>query len=305
MPGARKAEEAPAEETTAAPAPEAEKSATPSKTEGGSATAEMLALATNPSGGGNSQPASGATPPAAQGAPNQPGASGGMMQQMMRNQGGGRPNMGPGAMGGGSGPNPSEMSKMMAGRMQMQRGQGGPGGPPGAMGQQGGLGVPGAAGMPGGPGGPGGLGRSPADDKPADFRRPFGAVNAFLSALQAKPIDADRLAEACALRASLEPPEKNKTLFKKIFDLSLSDSELDDLAKRYEGYKIAGENPPKSTGRAEVVLQKSGDDGSRYTLVVTVRKEKKGWGVLHLATPTVFKPLGQTPKQRTGGGGGR
>ena len=64
-------------------------------------------------------------------------------------------------------------------------------------------------------------------------------------------------------RASVEPPEKNKTIFKKIFDLSLSDSELDDLSKSFEGYKIASENPQKSTGRIEVVLQKSSHDGSR------------------------------------------
>jgi len=110
------------------------------------------------------------------------------------------------------------------------------------------------------------------------------------------------LAEACALRASLEPPAKNQDLFRKIFDLSLSESELDDLSKRFEGYKIAGENPAKSTGRAEVVLQKTSDDGFRHTLLVTVRREKKGWGVLHLATPTVFKSLGQPPKKSTGGG---
>ena len=116
--------------------------------------------------------------------------------------------------------------------------------------------------MPGGPGGPGGPGRSPADNKPANFRTPEGAVNAFLSALQAK--DADRLSEACALRAPLEPPEKNKTLFKKISELSLSDSEIDDLSKRFEGYKIAGENPAKSTARVEVVLQKSSEDGSYH-----------------------------------------
>jgi hypothetical protein len=311
-PSASKVEEAPAEETPA-PAADAEKTAAPSKTEGGSATAEMLAVATNSNNSGSSQPIPGTTPAASQGGSSSP--MGSAMMQAMQNQGG-RPNMGPGgpgpggaigpgggggaqmrpgAMGGGSGgPNPSDMAGM-ASRMQMQmgRGQGGQGGPPGAVG---------GAGMPGRPGGPGGPGGSPADDKPASFRTPEGAVEAFLSALRAK--DPDRLAEASALRASLEPPAKNQTLFKKIFDLSLSESELDSLSRNFEGYKIAGENPAKSTARVEVVLQKSSEDGSFHRLVVTVRREGKDrkWGVLHLATPTEFKPLGRVPQRRTGGG---
>ena len=93
------------------------------------------------------------------------------------------------------------------------------------------------------------------DDRPADFHSPQGAVKAFLSALKAK--DLDRLNEATALRAQREASSaKNQELFKKIFDLSLSDSELDELAKKLDGYTIAGENPPKSTGRVDVILQK-------------------------------------------------
>ena len=111
---------------------------------------------------------------------------------------------------------------------------------------------------------------------------PQGAVKAFLDALKAK--DLDRLNEATALRAQVEASSaKNQELFKKIFDLSLSDSELDDLAKKLEGYKIAGENPPKSTGRVEVVLQKAGENGGYSRRKVTVRHEKKGWGVLDVA----------------------
>ena len=110
------------------------------------------------------------------------------------------------------------------------------------------------------------------------------------------------MAEACALRASLEPPLKNQVLFKKIYEVSLSDSEMDDLAKNFEDYKIAGENPAKSTARVEVVLQKAGDDGSFYRRVVTVRREGKDrkWGVLHIATPTVFKSMGRVPQRKKG-----
>ncbi len=93
-----------------------------------------------------------------------------------------------------------------------------------------------------------------ADAGPADFHSPEGAVKAFLDALKAK--DLDRLNESTALRAAIEASAKNQELFQKIFELTLSDSELDELAKKLEGYTIAGENPPKSTGRVDVILQK-------------------------------------------------
>jgi hypothetical protein len=188
------------------------------------------------------------------------------------------------------------MNSAMQKQMQMQREKSAQGGAGGAMAG------PGGPGMAGRPGGPGGQGGTPDDNKPADFHTPYGAVNAFLAALRLK--DPDRLAEATALRASLEPPVKNQTLFKKIFELSLSDSELDDLAKSFEGYRVASENPQRSTGRIEVVLQKATDNGTRYSRVVTVRYEKKGWGVLLLKSPIEFKPLGQMPQRRTGTGGG-
>jgi hypothetical protein len=320
--GAPNADESSAENTTAAPAAEAEKTATPSKSEGGSATAEMLASATNSNSGGNSPPAADAAPAAAPGG-TAPQMGSGMMA-MMNNQG--RPGMPPGgpaaggasgpAAGGaggpggpaggmnmqmrpgamGGGPGPADMAKMMGNNQMALRGPGGQGAmsPGGAMG---GRGMPGGA---GGPGGLGGQGGAPDDNKPGDFSNPEGAVSAFLAALRAK--DADRLNEACAVRASLEPPEKNKTLFKKIYDLSLSDSELDDLSKSFEGYKIAGENPAKSTARVEVVLQKGDEDGSYHRRVVTVRREGKDrkWGVLHIASPTLFKPLGQMPRRKGG-----
>jgi hypothetical protein len=297
---APKAVEEAAEETPA-PAADEEKAAAQPKSEGSSATAEMLAMASNSAPGGTTQPGTGATPATAPGTP--PGAMGGGMPGRPGGPGGpggmGGPG-GPGGMGGammrsgsmigsgGSSPNPSQMDNMNAMR-QAQARQGGPAG-----------GGPGMPGRPGGPGGPGGGG---ADNKPANFTRPFGAVEAFLSAVKAK--DQDRILEASALRASVEPPEKNKALFKKIFEMSLSDSELDDLANMMEGYTIAGENPPKSTGKVEVVLQKSSDDGSRHTMLITVRREGKGWGILLLGKPTLFKSTGQTPRRSTGTGGNR
>jgi hypothetical protein len=150
----------------------------------------------------------------------------------------------------------------------------------------------------------GGLGGPGADDnKPADFHSPEGAVKAFLSALKAK--DLDRLNEATALRAQVEAgSSKSQELFKKIFDLNLSDSELDQLAEALKGYTVSGENPPKSTGRVEVILRKTGKNGAYFLRKVTVRHEKKGWGVLDIAGEMTFKSMGVI-RRNTGGTGGR
>jgi hypothetical protein len=184
------------------------------------------------------------------------------------------------------------MADMMKSQSQMQRqmGQMGrgnmPGGPPGAMAAAGGA--PGT-GAPGG-----GL----ADTGPADFHSPEGAVRSFLNALKAK--DLDRLNESTALRASREASStKNQELFQKIIDLNLSDSELDEIAKKLDGFSIAGENPPKSTGRVDVIIQKARERSGYVRRKVTVRHEKKGWGVLDIGAEQVFKSPGLTPTRKT------
>ena len=199
----------------------------------------------------------------------------------------GGPRMGPMGPGGAPGANPGDMM-----RAAMNRGGPGAAGGPGAPGGPGGLGGP------GGYGGPGGAGR---DDGPADFHSPQGAVKAFLAALKAKNLD--RLNESIALRAPIEAgSSKSQDLFKKIFDLNLSESELDELASKLEGYNIAGENPAKSTARVEVILRKAGKNNNGYSLrKVTVRHEKKGWGVMDVAGEMEFKSIG-TIKRPTGGG---
>lgn len=176
---------------------------------------------------------------------------------------------------------------------QMQQGRPGGGGPPG---------VPTAGGPPagypgaGGPGGPGGIGGPGGDHGPADFSTPEGAVRAFLSAVKAK--DPDRIAEATALRAQSEASsDRNKEFFGKILDFSLSDTELDDLAKMFEGYQIAGVNQVKSTGRLGIYLQKSNDKGGFVRRTLTVRKEKKGWGVMDVSRETEFKGSGNQPRR--------
>jgi hypothetical protein len=186
-----------------------------------------------------------------------------------------------------------QMGKMMQGQMQMQRqmaSRGMAGGP--------GSGGPGAGGQSGAPGAGAG---SNVDTTPADFHSPEGAVQAFLSALKAK--DQDRLSEATALRAGsqVEGGSRNRDMFKKIIDLALSDSELDDLSKRLEGFEIASRNPMTSTGRIGVVLQKANEDGGYTRRLVTVRHEKKGWGVMDIGPPTVFKS-GRVPRKSSGRG---
>jgi hypothetical protein len=142
--------------------------------------------------------------------------------------------------------------------------------------------------------GRGGMGQ--ADNGPIDLHNPQGAVKAFLSALKTK--DLDRLNESTALRAQTEATAKNQELFRNIFEMSLTDSQLDELATKLEGYTIAGENPQKSTGRVEVILRKTGKNGAYFLRKVTVRREKKGWGVMDIAGAQEFKAINSMPRRK-------
>jgi hypothetical protein len=273
------------------------------KGQGGSTTTEMLALA-----GGNSPAPPAEAAPAAPGAPGGaappggappnagPGARGGGMQGMTPPGGSGGPGPGGGGMrmGPGSpGQQGMDPSKQMAGmqqqmQAQMQKNQQMQ---PGMAGR--------GAGMAGGDtAGAGGGGANNVDQGPADTSSARGAVRTFLSALKAK--DADRLSEATAQRAATDSSAKNRETFTKILEVSLSDSELDGLAKSLDGYQIAGENPPKSTGKIDVVIQKSGDNGGYSRRRVTARREKKGWGVLDISPEQRFPGMGgrRVTKQR-------
>jgi len=285
------------------------------KAEGGSATAEMLAMATgNQTASGGSQPSGGGP-----GAPGQNPRSGGgpgggpsgyaaQMQAAGQMQGrpGGMPAGYPGGGGPAGGPPPG-----YAAAMQGQSG-GGPPGYPGTPGQagrpQGYPGGPGGPGAPGGPGGPGypgvagtmgpqgGAGQV-QDNGPVDTHSPDGAVRAFLNALRAK--DRDRLAEATAVRSPTEASTvKTRDLFAKIVDMSISDAEIDDLAKKLEGVHVAGENAVKSTGRLGIYVDKPTEDGGSLRVTLTVRKEKKGWGVMDISRPTEFKGMGNMNQRK-------
>jgi len=283
------------------------------KSDGGSATAEMLALATGgQSGSGGSQPPAGggSSPdqaPQPGGGPQAPGQAGGPP-----NQAGGPPNQqgGPNAYAAMMRAQAEQQKAMQANQAQRQMNQPGPtnamadqmraragGGGPGGF--PGGSGPAGSAGA--GAQGPGGLAQ---DNGPADTRTPEGAVRAFLNALQAK--DRDRLAEATALRAQNEAStDKTKELFGRIVDLSISDAEIDDLAKKLQGFHISGENAPKSTGRLGIYIDKPTDAGSVLRVTLTVRKEKKGWGVMDMSTKAIeFKPMSNMSGRRKASGKG-
>ena len=111
------------------------------------------------------------------------------------------------------------------------------------------------------------------------------------------------LAEATAIRAPTEAStERIRELFAKVVDTSISDDELDDIAKKLEGFAIAGENPVKSTGRVGVIIRKPLEDGGYLSRIVTVRREKKGWGVLDVSPQMEFKGSG-VRRQTTQGTG--
>ncbi len=142
---------------------------------------------------------------------------------------------------------------------------GGPGGPP--------TGVPG---MPGGPGGPGG-----ADTGPADFRTQRGAVKAFLAAVRAR--DPARLKEATALRAPTESRPHNQKFFEAVLAETLAPDDIDELATKLEGFRIADANIPHSTAKRGIILRKAGGNGAFLQRTITVRKEKAGWKVVDIS----------------------
>lgn len=281
--------EAPAEAEPAAPA-EPEAPAEPAepalgdeapaaRSEGNSATAEMLALAT-------SAPTSTAAAPAgadgsAPGDPTGPGGSDGQLAAAA-----------PGDPAAGL-PGEQDPSLMF---------NPGDGGQPGASSLMPGSDGAMMAGDGYGDEGFGGGGDQKND--PGNTNSPDGAVKAFLHALKTK--DRDRLAEATALRA-VSPTEggSHRELFSRIFDNSISDAELDNLASQLDGFRVAGFNQVHSTGRQGVTVRKPGEKGAWLQRTITVRKEKKGWGVLDISSQTKFDAMPRGRGMGRSGGGFR
>lgn len=245
---------------------------------GGSSTSEMLALSGN-NAAEEGQAASGDAAAAQGGGQAQagpgPGAGGGQQIGQAPPGAGGMP---PGYPGGGPNPQGAMRPPGMAGA--------GAGGGPGMQAQMMRPGMAGAGG--GGPNaqaamlGRGGAGAGGGADEPADFHTQNGAVTAFLNAVKAK--DAQRLREATALRAEKENEgNRNEKLFRSILDESISQDEMDELAKRLDGFQIAGRNVPKSTSRLGIILQRRDTRGNMFQRTITVRREKDGWKVCEIS----------------------
>lgn len=121
---------------------------------------------------------------------------------------------------------------------------------------------------------------------PANFDRPQSAVQAFMNALKAK--DPQRLREATALRAATESEGPYRKVLSAILEESLAAEDMDELAKKFEGMQVTGMNPPKSSGRVDVIIGKSEGGGDYATRKITVRKEKAGWKVIDIAGQREF-----------------
>lgn len=127
-------------------------------------------------------------------------------------------------------------------------------------------------------------------------------MTAFLNALQAK--DADRLAEATALRAPRESGPTFRKIFTSISEQSLSPQDLDALAKAFEGMQVEGQNTAKSTARVGIIVGKTDQRGDHVSRTITVRREQAGWKVVDISPQRVLDNPSQN-QGRPGGGRGR
>ena len=267
---------APAVEAAAAPVDDAEPAAA-AKPENSSATAELLAIAT-----AAPEPAAKAEGgPGAQGGPGMAPGADGMMPG------------GPGGPQSSGGPDSEEAMR----RQMMEQSMANAGAGPAAAGS----GLMANERMQGFDGGSGGLGGNAKEE--GDTKSPDGAVKAFLSALKAK--DRDRLAEATALRAaSAAEGGKHRDLFARIIDSSISDTELDEISSQLDDFQFAGFNRVESTGKLKVTTRKAGKNGGWLQRTFTVRREKKGWGVLDIDAQVEFHGNGRRMTNQPGGQGG-
>jgi hypothetical protein len=124
---------------------------------------------------------------------------------------------------------------------------------------------------------------------PANFHYPATAVTAFLAALKAK--DKDKLAQATAKRAATEAEEKHRKIFSEIIDGSISDDDLSEIAKAFEGFRVMTVLNAKSTGRIGVVVGKMTKGGGHLQRTIMARKEKEGWKIVDVEDLYNFKAM--------------
>jgi hypothetical protein len=160
----------------------------------------------------------------------------------------------------------------------------GPGNMPGAN-----RGGPGGADGPGGmPGMPGGGNDS---NQPANYTTPMLGASTFLNAVKSK--NKDRIADATALHAQREAHSAAlQKLFTQVLDLSVSDEQVDELAKALSGYVIQSLDMATSTGRQKVVLGKSNGSNGQFRRTLTMRHEAKGWKVCDISGASEIQGFG-------------
>jgi hypothetical protein len=137
---------------------------------------------------------------------------------------------------------------------------------------------------------------------PKMYRSPQGGAMVFLAAVKAK--DLPKIAEATALHAPYEASGKNQKLFAAILDQDLAQEDLDELAKKLDGYQFAGANVAKSSGQLGIIVTKP-EGTSIMRRTITMRHEKAGWKVQDISGQgEIEKPI---VMPRMGGrmGGGR
>jgi hypothetical protein len=135
---------------------------------------------------------------------------------------------------------------------------------------------------------------------PANYTTPmYGAVT-FLNAVKSK--NKDRIADATALRAQNEAHSVAlQKLFTQIVDLSVSDEQIDELAKALNGYVISGVDMATSSGRQKVVLGKSNGANGQFRRTLTMRREAKGWKVGDISGQSEIQGMGiPGVRRRTG-----
>lgn len=176
---------------------------------------------------------------------------------------------------------------------------GAPAGYPGGGGR-----APGVEGPNAGVIGPGAMagGGNTAAKKAPDYSNPQAAVETFLQAVQEK--DSALLSEVVALRAEYEAAtEAKKAMFKSLRDENLPDTDIDELARHFEGMKLTNQlGSARSSATRGVVVGKQ-DENKLITCTVLVRKEKDGWKVVDFSKHRIERTgLRQTTKK--GGGNG-
>jgi hypothetical protein len=125
----------------------------------------------------------------------------------------------------------------------------------------------------------------------------MGAVNAFLAALESK--NKEKLTDATAKRSKDEAVEKHRKIFQEILEGTISDDDLEEIAKSFAGFKVMYVLDAKSTKRIGVVVGKPTTGGGHLQRTIMAREEKEGWKVVDVEDLYNFKAMPNYGRNRT------